>query len=830
MIERFESRRQRVLFVGLALVFVVIFGLAILSVGSRVGRPSPGFRVWSNLVLPALSSEHGDAAAIPFRWVLTHVEGRRVTDAAALRAIVGSVPRGTELAYRFELDGRRRELRLPTSTLRWRDVLPVLGPYLLVGAAFYLMGLVVFYFRPGLAAARAALALGVILGGELILAVDTVAVGWLERANFLVEAMIPGALLHFALCFPTEKEILRRHPALEWLVYVPFVVLGLLENVFLRYAPAVHLMLNDWVYTSIPVAGLVTVASLLHSYATSTDALARQRAKVVTAGVAAAAVLPSLVLLAVILLGWSMPINLLSPFFLIFPLCVAYAIARHDLFQVDRVLRLGVVYATLSVAVFVAYAFTVLGAEKVVGAGEQLPPALVPLYLLIVVLLFQPARARVQAVVDRLLYRPGYTYEDLVERTSHALASMLESDEIADVLLRTATESMAIDRAALVVFVDDDGPARVYGSPAALREDLLGRMVRTSCLDPLASHRRLLTRYEVPEGADRLHPAGFDFTPFDELRIALIRPLHIEERSIGILMLGEKKSGVYYTHEDIALIETLANQSAVALGNARAVESLREAQAELVQQERLAAVGQLSAAVAHGIRNPLAGIRAAAQLAREDVSEREDPALVESLDDILGETERLESRVRTVLDLARPFQPKVLPTDVRALLGRLVAAFGHRIGRGVEVCLAEIAPMPRLSVDAAHLEEALDVLLTNAAEAMEFEGRIEVRARLGGNGAGAKLQIEVDDEGPGMRPEQLEKAFGLFYTTKASGTGIGLSVARRFIESQGGTLSARNRPGRGTTFTIVIPVAPGATGLRSAAPSPSDSEYTTRSS
>lgn len=817
VIERFEDRRQRGIFLAVALVFAAVVAVSVASVASRVGRPSSGFPVWSNLVVPALSSESRAAESrVPFRSILTSIDGERLVTSQDLRAHLEAEPVGAVHKYSFLREGRTTEVGVPSSVLRWRDVLPVFAPYLLVGSAFFCMVLVVFYFKPGHPAARGALAAGTALGATLILAIDTVSSGWSERLYFLIESLVPAAFLHFSLCFPEQKEVLRRHPSLEWLVYVPFIPLGIAENVVLRRSPAWHLVLNDWVYASIAVTGLVMVASLMHTYATSRSPIARQRAKVVTAGLALAAFVPSLGLLSVILFGAPLPINLLSPLFVFFPLTVGYAIARHDLFEVDRYVRTGVVYAALSLLVFVGYGALVLTAERALGGGGRIPTGLVPLFVVLLLIVFQPARVWIQDLVDRLFYRQSYSYRGTVERTSRALASMLESDRIATALLTTVTEVMAISWGVLFVFGRGAGERRTYASSPELAE----RADETFPQDDpgpirIAAARRLLTTYETMPGEPSAREEDRAVRAAGQLGASLLLPVCFEEEPIGLLLLAEKRSGAFYTDEDVALLETLVHQSAVALENARAYELLRQTRDELVRAERLAAVGQLSAAVAHGIRNPLAGIRAAAQVAREDLVEAEG-SLAETLDDILAETDRLEARVRTVLDLSRPFQASPVRGDLNEFLRRFASGFANRVPASVDVDLDLDPRLPIVSFDAAHLTEALDVLVTNALQAMGGSGRLMLTTRLDEGGLRRSALIEVADTGPGMTEAHLERVFDLFYTTKAGGFGIGLPVAKRFVEAQGGALEVASQPGEGATFRIRLPLPDLLTAARSA--------------
>jgi signal transduction histidine kinase len=802
VLSHFESRLDRAIFAALTLLLAALTIATIASAATQVGRPWAGFVVWRNLVAPAIGGPDwpGIRAGVPQREVVTAIDGREVHDASELRAVLRTGTVGEPHRYVFRRGARDTEVAVAAAPLRWRDVLPVYLPYWLDGLAFFATGLIVFYFRPRLPAARATLALGTILGTVLLLASDVLSAFWLDRLYFACESLTPGALLHLALCFPEEKAIVRRLPWLRWAVYLPFVPLALLQIASLDGAPERHLAVNDLAYTAIAGAGLVSVASLVHAFLTSRSAIARQQAKIAMAGVALAAFLPSLGILAIVLLRADVPMNLLAPFFIVYPLSIGYAIARHDLFSVDRYLRTGVVYAALSLLVFASYAALVVGGESLVGAGRQLPTGVVPLYLLVVLAVFDPLRAAIQRGVDRLFYRQAYSYRTTVEATSRTLASVLDGERVAATMLDTLTDVMAIDWAVLVVLPEDadDAAPRLHARPATQAR------AAAACLD-----RRVAARLA----------SGARDVALDGLAPTLVLPLRFEDDPVGILLLGEKKSGAHYTDDDLQLLDTLVHQAALALTNARAYEIIRRTQAELVEAERLAAVGELASTVAHGIRNPIAGIRAAAQVAREDVDG--DAAIGETLDDIIAETGRLERRVQSILDLARPGSTEAMPDDLGAMLRRFVGSMQARVPRDAIVELQVAADLPRVRFDAVQLAEVLEILLVNALEATAGKGRIAVTAERTDDPERA-IALSVADDGPGIDTSRLKRIFELFYTTKPTGTGVGLAMAKRLIERQAGTIAVASTPGHGATFTIRLPIAvtaPDGTTATSDAPS-----------
>ncbi len=807
MLAHFDTRAQKVLFGALT---GLLIGLVVAVVGSaaeQIGQPWPGFVVWRNLVAPAIGGPAwpGSRADIPHRTVVVDVGGVRVRDARELRDLVRTAPLGASLPYTFRRGTRSSSVEVPTSQLRWRDVLPVYLPYWICGVGFFAVGLVVFYLRPSLSTARANLALGVILGAVLILASDVFSSFWLDRLYFVCESLTAGALVHFALCFPEEKAVVRRHPWLKWAVYLPFVPLGLAQNAFLSADPERHLVANDVAYGAIAAAGLAIVLSLVHTFLTSRNTLARQQAKIAMAGAGFAAFVPSIGILApIVLFGANVPMNLVAPFVLVYPLAIGYAIARHDLFSVDRYLRRGVVYAALSLVVFLTYAGVVLGAQTLLGAGRILPVGVVPAYVLLVLLLFDPLRASIQRGVDRLFYRQAVSYRVTVEATSRVLASVLDTERIASTVLDSVTGTMAIEWAALLLV----GPeVRCFGRPQEkCAEVATAFRPGDPWLAAVTRSARPLTRYDLVPGDERRARPGAEPTLFDRLGVALALPVRFEAAPLGVLIVGEKRSGGFYNDDDVDLLETLVNQSALALTNARAYEMLRQTQAELVSGERMAAVGELAATVAHGIRNPLAGIRAAAQLVREESEPGSYAA--ESLGDIIAEADRVETRVRSILELTRTTGPNVVLGDLNRFLESFADERRQGLPEGIRLDLDLDGDGPPVRFDAVQLKEALDILVTNAVDAMRERGSIHLASRVERDGSnGVRVAIAVTDTGPGIDPASLPRVFELFYTTKPTGTGVGLAMAKRLVERQGGSIAVVSTPGKGATFTLYLPTA-----------------------
>ncbi len=243
---------------------------------------------------------------------------------------------------------------------------------------------------------------------------------------------------------------------------------------------------------------------------------------------------------------------------------------------------------------------------------------------------------------------------------------------------------------------------------------------------------------------------------------------------------------------------------------ASANQELRAVQGQLLEAERMAAIGEVVTAVAHGIRNPLANIRASAQVTLLDCKDcAAIPPAPKHLTNIMAEVDRLERRIKELLQFVRPAERQTRPIDLPAMLRGIVQGMDERRAKaGIAVEERFASDLPAIAGDAMLLEQAFLSLLGNAIDAISGPGgTITVAAGLdGGNGNDRRIFVEVRDTGVGIAPEETSKIFGLFYTTKAQGTGIGLALAKKFVEAHSGRIAVRSRPGAGSAFRVTLPV------------------------
>ena len=241
---------------------------------------------------------------------------------------------------------------------------------------------------------------------------------------------------------------------------------------------------------------------------------------------------------------------------------------------------------------------------------------------------------------------------------------------------------------------------------------------------------------------------------------------------------------------------------------AQMTEQLRQSRAQLVQSEKLASIGQMAAGVAHGLRNPLASLRAAAQLAQHRV---EGPAAREPLNAIIEQVDRLDLRIAHLLAFSRPAPFRPLRESVRTLVDGALSGFTELLRKRRVQLAVTIAPTLReIRVDPMRLEQALIEIISNALDAMPDGGPLEIAARShSGEGSADGIVLEIADSGPGIAAEILPNLCEPFFTTRPEGTGLGLAIAKRYVEETGGRLDIASQIGRGTTVRIWLPAASG---------------------
>lgn len=242
---------------------------------------------------------------------------------------------------------------------------------------------------------------------------------------------------------------------------------------------------------------------------------------------------------------------------------------------------------------------------------------------------------------------------------------------------------------------------------------------------------------------------------------------------------------------------------------AEANRHLEEAEAQMRRADRLAAMGQLTAGLAHELRNPLGTLKTSAELLERKVAAENEIAR-EMAGYISQEVDRINTLITRFLDFARPRDLRLEKTDLHAMLDRAIVRFDReKSGAAASATVFKnYSPdVPPVRIEAELMEHVITNLLSNAAQASPPGAVVTVKTRLAGTAEGRMAEIAVIDRGSGIEPKHLESIFNPFFTTKAEGVGLGLAVVSKIVDEHGGQITVESTPGEGSVFRVYLPVA-----------------------
>ena len=293
-------------------------------------------------------------------------------------------------------------------------------------------------------------------------------------------------------------------------------------------------------------------------------------------------------------------------------------------------------------------------------------------------------------------------------------------------------------------------------------------------------------------------------------------PLLTRDKAIGALMVDNFVTNRPVTDEDLELLKLYANYAALAIVNASLYESLekrmreleeaydtlQQQEKQLIESEKFAAMGKMAASIAHEIKNPLVSIGGFARLVYRKV---EDQASKESLQIVINETVRLENLLQNILSFARPPEPKLERKDVNQLVSTIVPLVQQEVQElesEIEIELDLYPGKIEVEFDEGLIKQVLLNLCRNAVQAMPDGGKLSIKTGIRGNFA----QIVVSDTGVGIPKHLLNSLFTPFFTTKSTGTGLGLAVAKQVVVKHGGFIDVESEENAGSTFTVNLPM------------------------
>jgi len=580
----------RTVFAALVLLFLAVGAKCLLEAVEWINRPFPGFLLNERLVVTGIGRPHwtGTEARLGYPDRITHVNGVQVNSVKELNDVVQRTPVGQTVTYVVSRNNGALTLAIPTMLFGFDDFLNIFVLYFLTGLFYGLCATLVFIMKPDQEVSWAFFLATFFAGLYSLVNFDVIAThqGCI-RLYLAASALFPAGTIHLSLIFPEPHRLTQRFPFIKWIPYaVAAALIALLQVLYPRPEVA-------RVYRVVTIFTLVCAASLvisaLQAFYTSSSAIARQRAKVVLFGAALALPLPALANVLTIYNVAFVDVKFFSNPWLrlpliIFPASISYAIIKHNLFDIDVYIKRTVGYGIMTFLVGSAYFVMQLVFRTAVVwpiFGEYSEQAYPVIFALLVVFLFNPINRKVQYFVDRTFFRTVYDYKKTVSRVTEALTTVLNLTEVINRIITALRKEMFIDTAGVVLLDPHKKTCRtlfITDGPN-VNHDLI-QVQHLPQQDPLLAlicrEKKIITHYDLQEDPRYQAVREACLRRFQALGASLVMPLIFQDEVKGVLVLGYKKSGHFYTRDDIDLLQTLANQGASAIENAQLADQIKK--------------------------------------------------------------------------------------------------------------------------------------------------------------------------------------------------------------------------------------------------------------
>jgi signal transduction histidine kinase len=494
----------------------------------------------------------------------------------------------------------------------------------------------------------------------------------------------------------------------------------------------------------------------------------------------------------------------------IFSIIVTYAFVKYRLMDINIVIKTWTVYALLAVLTTGISIGLISGVDRIFAGFPGYNPILATAIILLIIIpvftyILPRIKPKAESTVEKILYKDKYAYLDTLRAFSRNMTFILDQEELLQSVVRNVAELMGLERAA--IFVANEVTGRFE-----LRAQARGALPDDSILtedSAIIEHLRKNKKSFLKEEMERILPQNEMVkieADLSRIEASLLIPFVGEGELIGVFALGEKASKEMFSHLDIELLETLANQIALILNYKRMEE-------QLSQQQKLLGLGTMAAGIGHEIGNAIVSVQTFLQLFPE---RRLDKEFYEQFGKTaLEDSQRIAQLVGMMRKLAQRHSSmsEFKPLDIRMVIEQAALLLKKAIDKKNIKIIKRYQKVPEVKGDESLLLMAFLNLFRNSLDFLPAGGKIAVslsdqeKVRLGPKGKPQQcVRIEISDNGPGIAKEHLSSVFEPFFTTRLEGIGLGLSMVHRVIEEHGGNIVLDSQVGKGATFIINLPV------------------------
>ena len=754
-------RTPSLIFYGISGLVFVISIISFINALSWVDKPFPGFLIYKFPRVGSMGSTDwpGGKAGLRLMDKIVAVNERPIREGQDVVDIAREKSPGTLVHYTVESGEQIRKVSVPITKFSTIDFLTVFFLPFLGGLALLSIGFIVYILKPNVSTSWVFFFFCLVVSIYMVTGFEMQSTYLFVHLHYFVIPFQGAILFHLGSIFPEKKRFTLRHPMLEYGVYLPALILAIFFELqlftFMRTSSSHPL---SWIPNIKAITALTRIFILLgvigfiilvlHSMFKTSSNVMRQRAKMIFFGVTLAFFPTVLVFLFVHFMKISFPFNFMIFFVLSFPASMAYSIVRHNLFDADTIIRRTVGYVVVTAIVVGAYVLVSVYLNVFLGKYQIAQSRAFPIiFTLIIILIFNPLRNRIQSLVDRIFFRKDYDYGEIIDKIGEAITSLLDLDQILKRMMKTFMEDMFIDTSSVMLLNTAKTEYQVYLADGERKREVESLIFRRDqpLLQIIEKERKELTKYDVVEDP-KYKPVSEDCAKnFETLHASLIIPLIFQNEVTGLLNFGEKKSGKFYNREDIELLHAIAHQGAVAIENARLqlarIEALEQSRKELERLNR--AKSKALDHLSHELRTPLALVQGNIRLIKRKAQMQSPPSIREEVfqsleknldrlsaiqqetDQIIRSYQELETRQRLVeSDYSQPsgFELIDLYPFTERILENVKTQAKHR---NLHFYLDGQMDL-HLLMDSKILEESLVGLLKNAIENTPDEGMVRI--------------------------------------------------------------------------------------------------------
>ena len=480
----------------------------------------------------------------------------------------------------------------------------------------------------------------------------------------------------------------------------------------------------------------------------------------------------------------------------------ALAIVKYRLVDIHFIIRGSILYSILTGLVLVIYVLLIKNVCDILANKFGTTSLLVEsVFILVLVFLLRPLERRVEEFIDRFFYRDRYLFQLKFFEFTRTLLNILDLQTLSRATVEFISQALVVNKVGIWTLDVEADSYRMTSQTGFLEERPFAEE------SPFIAYLKKSQRAVELEYIKNYYPLQAEVKEMITEHIALAVPFQWEEGLLGFLLVGDKRNGKNFTIMEIEALEALAPAMAMAISRALLYQNLKRKDLQMMQSEKLAALGEMAASFVHGIRNPLGIISGSAETLKKKIPE---PVQSEMIQFIREESERINRMLTNFLEFAKPKPPTFQEVNLKDILRRTVdlSSIPAR-ERGVQVVQEYPQDKVSLFLDPEQIHEAFVNLELNALEAMPAGGTLRITLTQKEN---KDVIIRVSDTGVGIPAGRESKIFDPFFTTKEQGTGLGLTIVHTVVKNHGGTISVANNDGGGATFTISLPVPKGMLG------------------